>query len=86
METQEVHAGRSVQRRRDIPRSGHNGTGHAGGRRAGRVRHGRPVVTADLAVQPAIRQTYRRLAASTLSRDKWETGERGTEMAPARHN
>jgi len=50
MEAQEVHVGRSVQGRRDIPRSSHNGTSHPNSRSPSNFRHGRFVVTTDLAV------------------------------------
>lgn len=65
METQEVHVGRSVQRRRDIPGSCHNGAGLANSRCSSHLRHGRFVAATDLAVQPAVRQADRRLATST---------------------
>jgi len=60
-----MHAGRSVQRGRDIPRGGHNGADHPNSRGPSDIRHGRFVVAADLAIQPAVRQADRRLATST---------------------
>lgn len=73
METQEVHAGRGVQGRRDIPRSGHPGADHSDSGRPGDIRHGRIVAATDLAIQPSVRQTDRRLVAGTRNgRFPWQ--------------
>lgn len=55
METQEVHVGRGIQGRRDIPRSCHHGAGHSDSGRPGDIRHGRIVAATDLAIQPSVR-------------------------------
>lgn len=67
LETQGGHPGRGLQGMRPTAGGGHARAGNAGGRRRRRLRHGRSVAAADLAVYADVRQAHRRLAAGRRS-------------------
>lgn len=63
LEAQGGHAGRGVQGLRPVSRGRHAGARDPSGRRHGHLRHGRPIIAANLAVHTTVCQAHRRLAA-----------------------